>query len=154
MKKIILPFLFLILLSACSEKAPSAEQTIPIVKPIENKITKNGEYALDCKSKYYTTSMIGGDGLVNDSYIEVSEWHEQNTMYVTNESAKFFGATYQVIQDDNSSLVIMRHYAPSWLTETVSIDKNSWIGFDVKTLTAGLSGRPNSDTFILTCSQV
>lgn len=154
MKKIILPFLFIVLLSACSEKTPSTEQTIPIVKPIENKITKSWEYALDCKSKYYTTSMIGGDGLVKDSYIEISEWHEQNTMYVTNETAKFFGATYQVIQDDGSSLIIIRHYEPSWLTETVSIDKNSWIGFDVKTLTSGLSGRPNSDTFILTCTQV
>jgi len=73
MKKIIIPFLFVVLLSACSKKAPSTEQTIPIVKPIENKITKNGEYALDCKSKYYTTSMIGGDGLVKDSYIKISE---------------------------------------------------------------------------------
>jgi len=34
-------------------------------------------------------------------------------MYVTDESTKFFGATYQVIQDDDLSLVIMRHYAPS-----------------------------------------
>lgn len=154
MKKIILPFLLLFVLAGCTESAPFTEKTIPIVKPIENRITKSWEYALDCKSKYYTASMIGGDGLVKDSYIKISEWHEQNTMYVTNESAKFFGATYQVIQDDESSLIIMRHYPLSWLTETVSINKNSWIGFDIKTLASGLSGEPNSDTYVISCSQV
>lgn len=41
MKKIILPLLLIVLLSACVEKTPSTEQTIPIIKPIENKITKS-----------------------------------------------------------------------------------------------------------------
>lgn len=150
MKKIFLiPLLIVLFLTGCSSNSTS--QKIAIQKPIENKITKQNEYFLDCKTKYFTGITIGGS-IIKESYIKISEGHERDTLYVNGSSAKFFGADYTVLQDDTSYLIIMRKYSTSGLTEIVSINKESGIGFDTKTLTFGLSGAPNTDTYILSCS--
>lgn len=153
----------LLLLTGAGCGAPTSNQTtinntqvnqqINIVKPLENKITLRNSYKLDCKTKYYTAATIGGN-IIKESTIKISEGHERDTMYIDNNSAKYFGSDYDVLQDDEFSLIIIRHYSVSGLTEVVSINKETGIGFDTKTLSAGLSGAPNSDTFILSCAQI
>ncbi len=124
-----------------------------IEKPLINKITKNNYYSLDCKMVYYTDVTIGGR-VMKDSYIKISKDDEKAVLYVSGKTAKYFGADYTVLLDNSSYLIIMRMYGISGLTETVSINKNSGIGMDVKTLTFGASGQPVSDTYVLTCSQI
>ena len=128
-------------------------QEISVKKPPESKITKRGNYSLDCKTHYYTSAVIGGS-IINQTYIKISEGHERDTLYINGNSAKYFGANYDVLQDDSFSLIIMRHYSISGLTEVVSINKESGIGFDTKTLLTGFSGAPNSDTYILNCTEI
>lgn len=156
MKKLlfILPILFSLLLVWCNKTSNwNIGDQINIQKPIASPISKQWKYSLDCSTKYYTNTNIGGE-IVQDSFIKTSEWHERNTLYVDGEEANFFGADYQVIQDDKLFLIIMRHYWISGLTEVVSINKESGIGFDVKTLAFWFSWAPVSDTYILSCSEV
>lgn len=155
MKKFLLISLLVygIILSWCSIQKNTLDKEIKITKPTETNILRQGKFALDCQTKYYTTSTIGWE-IIKNSYIKTSEGHERNTLYVDWETAKFFGADYQVIQDDGNYLIIMRHYSVSGLTEVVSINKSSWIGFDVKTLAFWLSWAPVSDTYILSCLEI
>lgn len=153
MKKVIL-ILVLFFLTGCAPGASSVfDNRISIVKPPEQPITQKGSYALDCSTKYYSNIAIGGN-LIPETFIKISEGHERDTLYVENETAKFFGADYQVIQDNDSHLIIMRYYGVSGLTEVVSIDKKTGIGFDTKTLTLSISGAPNTDTYLLSCLEV
>lgn len=146
--------IFSIILSWCSQQPTgNIGEEISITKPAENPISKEWKYALDCSTKYYTNTNIWGE-IVKESYIKTSEWHERNTLYIDWQTAKFFGADYQVIQDDSNYLIIMRHYIPSGLIEVVSINKESWIGFDVKTLSIWFSWAPVSDTYILSCLEI
>jgi len=129
------------------------DKQIDIIRPIESKISKKWIYELDCKTNYYTTTNIGWE-IIKDTYIKSSNWNERDTLYVNNEWAKFFWSDYEIIQDDNNYLVIMRHYWLSWLTEVVSINKDSGIWFDVKTLSVWLSWAPTSTTYLINCNQI
>jgi len=128
-------------------------KSISITKPSTNKITKSNKYALDCKSVYYTNINIGGE-IIEDSYIKIAEGHEDTILYVENGIVKFFGADYDVIQDDSNYLIAMRTYFLSGLTEVISINKDSGIGIDTKTLSFGFTGNPVSDSYIFSCSQI
>jgi hypothetical protein len=143
--------------SGCSygrtTKTNFIKQEIPIIKPVDNNISKSGVYSLDCRTTYYTGAVIGGE-ILDETYIKISESSERETLYVDNNTAKFFGSDYNVIQDDSQYLIIMRHYSFSGLTEVVSINKKTGIGFDTKTLSFGISGGPNTDTYILTCAEI
>lgn len=152
MKKFLLVSCLLcsIILSWCYSKT---SQEISIDKPIEMNISKQGNYSLDCKTKNYTSILIGWE-LIKESTIRIQEWHERDTLYVEWNTAKFFGADYVVIQDDSSTLIIMRNYEPSWLSEIVTINKTTGIGFDTKTLSSGISGWPNTDTYLISCVEV
>lgn len=156
MKKLLLmiPIFLTIFLVWCNKQPTwNIWEQININKPIETPILKQWKYSLDCSTKYYTNTNIGGE-IVDESYIKTSIWHERNTLYVDWESAKFFGADYQIIQDDENYLIMIRHYGVSGLTEVVSINKSSWIGFDVKTLAFWFSWAPVSDTYILSCLEI
>lgn len=157
MKKVLFLIIIIFLLTGCSQITEvitgSIKQEIPIEKPIENSISKQGNYTLDCSTTYYMGAVIGGE-IIDGTYIKISEGHERETLYVEGKTAKFFGSDYTVIQDSSLYLVIMRHYPLSGLTEVVSIDKESGIGFDTKTLSSGFSGGPNTDTYILTCLEI
>lgn len=137
----------------CEIQQNEIGKEIKIEKPMETNIVKQWQYSLDCWIKYYTISLIGWD-IIKDSYISTSEGHEREILYVNWENAQFFWADFSVIQDDQNFLIIMRHYLVSWLTETVTINKESWIGFDVKTLWFWISGAPTSSTHIIDCSQI
>jgi hypothetical protein len=143
---------------ANESKEPKLEDILglqmPIVKPWENPIAKSGYYSLDCETKYYTDITIGGPLLIADSYIKIGEGHEDVVLYVEGDIAKYFGADYSVLQDDDSYLVMVRTYPVSGLTETVSINKETGIGIDTKTLTFGASGQPMSSTYVLSCLEV
>lgn len=128
------------------------DKEIIINKPANSIISKKWNYSLDCKTKYFTNTIIEWS-LINKSYIKTSEWHEKVVLYVNNNTAKFFGADFSIIQDDEWFLIINRNYQPSWLTETITVNKNSWIWFDIKTLWFWLSWAPVSDTYILSCSE-
>ena len=128
-------------------------QQITITKPLEQEIFKLGNYSLDCKSKYYTSSIISAIS-TEESYITTSEGTERDTLYIDWENAKFFGADYNVLQDDNNFLIIMRHYKLSGLTETVSINKKSWIWFDIKTNSIWITWAPTSTTYVLSCTEL
>ena len=108
---------------------------------------------MDCKTLYYTDIEIGGT-LIKDSFIKVSDGNEKVVLYVEGKTAKYFGADYSVLLDNLSYLVIMRTYGFSGLTEVVSINKDSGIGIDTKTLTFGITGEPNTTTFLFTCSEI
>lgn len=150
MKKLFLISLLLgsIILTGCS-----VSKTIKIEKPIEYNISKVNNYSLDCKTEYYTSILIGGD-LIDETYIKVKEWHERDTLYIEWRKAKFFGSDFEVMQDNQLSLIILRNYTPSGLTEIVTINKETGIGFDTKTLASSISWGPNSDTYILSCSEI
>jgi len=126
---------------------------IELPKFIESKITKVGQYSLDCKNTYYTAIVTGGF-LIEKPFVKVSEGSERQVLYVEDKTAKFYGADYFVIQDDESYLVIVRTYPVSGLSETVTINKEKGIGFDTKTMALGISGGPQSDTYILSCLEL
>ena len=155
MKKILLISLVLfgISLGWCSMQKNDFDKEIKIKKPQETNILKQWNYSLDCQTKYYSTSTIWGD-IIEESYISTSEGHERETLYINWENAKFFWADFSTIQDDQNFLIIMRHYTVSWLTEIVTINKKSWIGFDVKTKWLWISGGPTSDTYIISCIEI
>ncbi|MFC1655283.1 hypothetical protein ACFL3C_00250 [Patescibacteria group bacterium] len=125
-------------------------EKVEIEKPKENKILSQEQYSLSCKTHYYTDITIGGD-IIEESYIKISEGHENATINVNNEAATFFGADFIVLDDNPSYLVMMRYYDVSGLTEVVSINKDTGIGFDIKTLTFGFSGAPNTTTYLINC---
>jgi len=112
-----------------------------------------GEYTLDCRTKYYSAINLGGV-LIPDAYFKISDGHEQQTLYVEGENAKFFGADFAVLQDDFEYLIIMRNYSVSGLTEVITLNKGSGLGFDTKTIGFGVSGGPISDTYILKCIEI
>lgn len=126
---------------------------IELPKLQETPISKSGEYALDCQTKYYTALNTGGF-LGEKPFVRISDGHEKQVLYIEGVNAKFFGAEYRVLQDDKNYLVIVRTYQISGLTETITINKEKGIGFDTKTMGMGISGGPQSDTYILTCIEV
>jgi hypothetical protein len=126
---------------------------IELPKLEESPISKSGEYALDCRTTHYSAILTGGF-LIDKPSVKISEGSERQVLYVENKSAKFFGAEYSVIQDDESYLIIVRTYSVSGLTETVTINKEKGIGFDTKTMGMGVSGGPQSDTYILKCDEI
>jgi hypothetical protein len=129
------------------------EKKIVIPKIVESKIHKTGRYKLDCQTTHYSAMLTGGF-LIDESYVKISEGHEKEVLYVENDSAKFFGGDYFVVQDDVNYLVIFRNYSVSGLTETITINKEKGIGFDTKTMGMGISGGPQSDTYILKCFEI
>lgn len=129
-------------------------KNISIKEPTGGYITKQGKYALDCKTTNYTSIQIGDKTINTNSYIKISKGTERDTLYVNGNTAKFFGADYGVIQDNELYLIIVRQYPLSGLTETVSINKTTGVGFDTKTLTSGITGNPNTDTYILSCVEI
>lgn len=131
----------------------SSQKEFSIEKPTEYNISKKSTYSLDCKTVKYTSITIWWE-MIDKSYITVNDWHERDTLYVESNIAKFFWSEFNVIQDDDQSLIIMRRYDPSWLTETVTINKGTWIGFDTKTLSSWITWWPNTDTYLLSCSQI
>ncbi len=48
-----------------------------IRKPLTNEITGSDYYSLNCETLYYTDITIGGELLIKDSYVKVSEGHEK-----------------------------------------------------------------------------
>ncbi|MEK7497275.1 MAG: hypothetical protein AAB657_05280 [Patescibacteria group bacterium] len=126
---------------------------IRLPKLVETIINKIGRYGLDCQTTHYSAIVTGGF-LIDESYVKIAEGHEKQVLYVEDKTAKFFGADYAVIQDDESYLVIVRTYPVSGLTETVTINKEKGIGFDTKTMGMGISGGPQSDTYILKCLEI
>ncbi len=131
----------------------SEEITLKIDSILENKITGKQYYSLDCKSFKYTSINIGGF-LIPDSSITIENGTEKQVLYVEGEKAKYFGADYDVIQDDDLYLVIMRFYPVSGLTEVVSINKEKGIGFDTNTKSLGMTGGPTTATYLISCSQI
>lgn len=127
------------------------EIAIPLI--LGTQIKGIGNYSLDCKTNYYTAILTGGF-LIKDPNISISKGSEKQVLYIENDKAKFFGAEYSVIQDDENYLIIVRTYPVSGLTETVTINKEKGVGFDTKTMGLGVSGGPQSDTYILSCSQL
>jgi len=126
---------------------------INIDTPIKNVITGLGYYILECSTIKYTNITVGGS-IIPESSIKISDGHEKQILYVEGEKAKYFGAKYSIIQDDDSYLVIIRTHSASGLTEVISINKESGIGFDTKTLALGLSGGPVSDTYLTSCYEI
>ena len=124
-----------------------------IETPLSNKINRQGNYSLDCSTKKYTDITIEGS-LIQESSIKISNGNEKQVLYVEGKKAKYFGSEYDVIQDDNEYLVIIRLYPVSGLTETVSINKKNGIGFDTKTLLLGISGGPVTTTYLTSCYQI
>lgn len=125
-----------------------------IKKPLTNKITKSQDYALDCKTNYYTAITFGGD-FIKDSSIRISEGQDRAVLYVEGKTAKYYGADYVVLLDDSLYLIIMRTFSLGGLTEVVSINKDSGIGIDMQTVTFGLSsGQPKNVTYSLKCLQL
>lgn len=140
----------LLLLSGCSTKLDNDKS---FSLPLNNKINANNEYELDCKSIHYIT--IDTWLPTKSEYkIRSSKWSEQEVLYVENSIAKFFGAEFIVITDNNKDLIIMRQHLPSWLTELVSIDKQTWLGIDTKTINQWISGKPDTTSYLFSCSQV
>lgn len=129
------------------------DKEIELPKLQETLISKSGEYALDCKTAYYS-AMVTGGFLIEKSSVKISEGSEKQVLYVEGKTAKFFGAEYTVIQDDENYLIIVRSYPVSGLTETVTINKEKGVGFDTKTMALGISGGPQSDTYILKCIEI
>lgn len=129
------------------------DKEIELPKLSETVIAKSGHYNLDCQTTHYSAIITGGF-LIDKSYAKISEGHEKQVLYVEGKAAKFFGAEYAVIQDDENYLIIVRTYPASGLTETVTINKGKGIGFDTKTMGMGISGGPQSDTYILKCIEL
>lgn len=150
MKKLVFLIALTLFVSGCSS---TNNEEIKIEKPKVNEITAVEKYSLDCQTKDYTSIQIGGE-IINETYIKVSKAKERETLYVSGDSAQFFGADYIVLDDSPSFLVIMRYYNISGLTEVVSIDKSTGIGFDVKTYTFGFSGAPTTYSYLVTCSEI
>lgn len=140
----------LLLLTGCSSNP--LNQTIPFETPSGSSITESGDYSLNCTTGYFTSVFLSGP-IIADSYIKIAQGSELETLNVSGSNAQFIGTDYTVLQDDVQSLVIMRHFEPSGLTEIVSINKSTGVGFDTKTLASGASGNPNSDTYILKCTE-
>lgn len=168
MKKFLIIIVTALLLSGCSlsiKKDGVVNQTaeitlgtvlgqeIDLPKLPEVAISKRGRYNLDCQTSNYTAIVTGGF-LIDKSYVKISEGSEKQVLYVENDTAKFFGAEYRVIQDDEDYLIIVRTYSGSGLTETVTINKEKGVGFDTKTMGMGISGGPQSDTYILRCIEI
>jgi len=126
---------------------------VTIKKPETNIITGRGNYSLNCSTKKYTNITIEGS-IIPESSIKISDGNEEQVLYVEELKAKYFGAEYDVIQDDSSYLIIMRSYPVSGLTEVISINKELGIGFDTNTKSLGLSGAPTSDTYLTSCYQI
>lgn len=129
------------------------DKKIGLPKLVETTISKSGRYSLDCQTTHYSAIVTGGS-LIKEPYVKISEGNEKQVLYIEDEIAKFFGANYSVIQDDESYLIIVRTYPVSGLTETVTINKEKGIGFDTKTMGMGISGGPQSDTYILKCLEI
>ncbi len=126
----------------------SEEITLKIDSILENKITGKQYYSLDCKSFKYTSITIK-----TLKYV-IENGTEKQVLYVEGEKAKYFGADYDVIQDDDLYLVIMRFYPVSGLTEVVSINKEKGSGFDTNTKSLGMTGGPTTATYLISCSQI
>ena len=129
------------------------DKEIGLPKLSETRILKTGRYSLDCQTTQYSAIVTGGF-LISEPYIKISEGHEKQVLYVEDKIAKFFGADYDVVQDDESYFVAVRTYLASGLTETVTINKEKGVGFDTKTMGMGISGGPQSDTYILKCIEI
>ena len=136
-----------------NQKAQEEQIEIKIQTPPVNKITSQGQYSLDCSSLKYTAINIGGF-LIPESTINISDGHEKQVLYIEDKEAKYFGAEYEVIQDDELYLVIARSYSASGLTEIISINKEQGVGFDTNTKTMGLTGGPTTATYMISCSEI
>jgi len=125
--------------------------TMPDLLPIE----KQGTYKMDCRTHEYAALVVGEEGSVfPDSYIRLERASEQSVIYVEGDVAQYFGAEYNVLQDDSKIFVMARSYQPSGLTEIVTINKQSGTGFDTKTTGSHVSGLPTSDTYFLACTEL
>lgn len=131
------------------------DEYINIALPEPIPIEGIGYYNLDCRTLYYTAMAVSGgeDSLIPQSYVKVSEGNEKEVLYIEGETAKFFGGNYSVLQDDTGFLVMVRSFAGSGLTEVVTINKESGLGFDTKTKGFDISGQPATDTYILVCRE-
>lgn len=152
-KGIIIVTFFLVVLFILFNRVQKSEVTIKLDEPIINQITAQGNYSLNCSSVKYTDISIGGV-LIPESTISIYNGTESQVLYIENDKAKYFGAEYTVIQDDESYLILIRHYSPSGLTEVVSINKEKGIGFDTNTKTLGLTGGPTTATYLISCYQI
>jgi hypothetical protein len=113
-------------------------------------IRKTGDYYIECRTHYISGLQI--EGTVDPTtFFQIKEGSEKAILYVEAKKAKFFGGDYVVLQDDSKSLVIIRHHAPSALTEVVTIDKSTGFGFDTKSQVISLNMSPKSDTYFLSC---
>lgn len=152
-KGIIIVVLVVLGISIYLNQNKNEQIEIKIETPTINKITSQGQYSLDCSTVKYTTINVGGS-LIPESSINISDGHEKQVLYVEDKTAKYFGAEYDVIQDDEAYLVITRFYSVSGLTEIVSINKEKGIGFDTNTKSLGLTGGPTTTTYMISCSQI
>lgn len=118
-----------------------------------SKIPGLGRYSLDCQTTYFTTISTGGI-LLPAPFIKISEGHDKQVLYVEEKKAKFFGGEYDVVQDNTSFLVTVRFDQFSGITEVITLNKESGLGFDTKTLGRGITGGAISYTYTLYCTGI
>lgn len=124
---------------------------LPILLPI----TGQKEYRIDCRTQQYAALVIGKeDSLLPKSYVRLEEGDEQSVIYVNGDIAQYFGADYSVIQDDSQFLVMVRSYPGSGLTEVITINKDSGLGFDTKTTGTHIGSQPTSTTYFIACTEI
>ena len=165
MKKIIL-LLILVLLSGCSAwKQVKQENTSELtgnfkkafkLEKIENPyhvpISSTGDYSLDCKSLYYQGIHADFEGIYSGV---ISKSHERFVIYVNDETAKYAGGDYAVLQDDKNYLVLARFYKPSGLNETITVNKKTGLMIDNKVKGFGITGDyPDSTTYLFSCELI
>ena len=118
--------------------------------PKTNKIDRSTNYYLECETRYTTDIAIGGTA-DPETYILVGTGREKAVLTVEGQKGDFFGAEYIVLEDSELALIMMRYYPVSGLTEVVSIDKDTGLGFDTKTKVAGMLIPTTTTTYLLAC---
>lgn len=124
---------------------------INIKSPIKEILLKSWTYSLNCKSNYYSSIIINDK---DESYINVSEWHDFFELSINWGNAIFNDSEYKVIQDDSKYLILTNHSSYNWKIENIFLQKSSWIGYYTKTNEFILSNSPISDTYILSCTEI
>jgi hypothetical protein len=129
------------------------ENTYTLKTPPKLKIRATMSYQLNCETVYWSQFNIAGS-IIKESQFKLREGHESSILSVENDKATFFGGDYLVLSDTEKQLIMLRRYIASGTSEMVSIDKDTGLGFDVKSQVISVSTAPSTTTYLLKCRLV
>lgn len=122
---------------------------------------------LTCESQYYTniyttkrwTNGTDKNRIVVRDGSEIFEysWKKEKNIdpFWLDEQGKgtiaFAWNIFNVFSETSNQLIGVRNYEPSWMLETIHLDRDTGIMINTKTFTKGMGDSPSSSTYLFYC---